>query len=85
MQNMQSAQMQNMFRQKKMNRCKILYMFSFHSIHILGPCLSNPCQNGGKCLEEANYPGFRCHCLTGFPGKTCGVKTSGMYHVFDKG
>ena len=34
------------------------------------PCASNPCQNGGKCLQTS--AGYTCDCHgTGFGGSTC--------------
>ena len=33
------------------------------------PCLSNPCQNGGKCERFTNK--FNCTCLAGFTGDKC--------------
>ena len=32
-------------------------------------CDSNPCQNGGKCVDEVN--GYTCNCEDGFTGKNC--------------
>ncbi|XP_046698701.1 protein eyes shut homolog isoform X3 [Silurus meridionalis] len=49
----------------------------FKGIHCeLLPCeASNPCENGAKCVEEADlerFPlGFHCHCLRGFTGPRC--------------
>ena len=32
-------------------------------------CDAAPCQNGGRCLDEAG--GFRCECASGFSGRLC--------------
>lgn len=33
------------------------------------PCGSNPCQNGGQCLDEDNA--YQCLCKEGFSGTNC--------------
>lgn len=33
-------------------------------------CISNPCQNGGTCVEGHSM--FSCNCVTGWGGTTCG-------------
>lgn len=36
------------------------------------PCDSNPCQNGGSCVETPNEGDpYRCDCPTGYPGRHC--------------
>lgn len=32
-------------------------------------CLSNPCLNGGTCIDEIN--GFTCNCTEQWMGQTC--------------
>ncbi len=32
-------------------------------------CISDPCQNGGTCIDAAN--GFRCNCAPGYTGPSC--------------
>lgn len=32
-------------------------------------CLSNPCQNGGSCLELEQ--GYACDCPEGYAGQDC--------------
>ena len=34
-------------------------------------CLSNPCQNKGKCKDSVDR--FTCKCPAGFVGDTCGL------------
>ncbi|XP_072026056.1 uncharacterized protein [Amphiura filiformis] len=43
-------------------------------------CISEPCQNGGQCLE--NDSGFTCKCRRGFTGKFCqtGLSRCGRNH-----
>ena len=36
------------------------------------PCLSNPCENGGSCVETPNEENpYRCDCMRGFLGRNC--------------
>ena len=35
----------------------------------LDDCSSNPCRNGGECLEQ--NPGYYCQCLEGYDGRNC--------------
>lgn len=56
------------------------------------PCeASNPCENGGVCVEELDqerFPsGFRCHCRQGFTGPRCEINvdecsSSPCFHGF---
>jgi hypothetical protein len=39
-------------------------------------CASNPCNNGGTCLERIR--GYRCICPTGFSGSTCSTPTENL-------
>ena len=34
-------------------------------------CLSNPCQNGARCLPGATSAGYTCSCPTGYTGTLC--------------
>ena len=36
-----------------------------------GPCVPNPCANGGTCMEANG--GFDCLCPPGFTGTTCEI------------
>ncbi|XP_071797180.1 uncharacterized protein [Asterias amurensis] len=38
----------------------------------INECLSNPCKNGGRCIDGENF--FSCVCLTGFSGATCSFR-----------
>ena len=35
----------------------------------IGECLSDPCQNGGTCIDEINA--FTCVCINGYTGYVC--------------
>ncbi|XP_030044013.1 zonadhesin [Microcaecilia unicolor] len=37
--------------------------------YVNSPCLSDPCQNGGICIEAAN--GYSCQCPADFTGQDC--------------
>ena len=38
----------------------------------INDCASNPCLNGGQCVDEVDS--FRCQCASGFNGKRCEVE-----------
>lgn len=53
-------------------RGHIWSVFSFPvSLELLDidDCLSQPCVNGGTCVDGANF--YSCMCLSGFSGLTC--------------
>ena len=35
----------------------------------IGECSSEPCQNGGTCVDEINA--FTCICMIGYTGDVC--------------
>lgn len=37
-------------------------------------CESNPCQNGGECIDHIGS--YECHCTNGFTGSRCQIKVS---------
>lgn len=39
------------------------------------PCLSNPCENGGTCVE-AGSSNYTCQCAEGFQGTNCEVEAT---------
>lgn len=45
---------------------EVIYCFIFSDID---ECSSNPCANGGTCVDSVND--FRCICPAGFSGKNC--------------
>lgn len=49
------------------------------------PCDSNPCQNGGQCLDEGNA--YQCLCKEGFSGTNCelgiGVEMSNFFFAIN--
>ena len=34
-------------------------------------CLSKPCKNDAKCIDEVNN--YKCECKPGYSGKDCGT------------
>lgn len=36
-----------------------------------GACASNPCQNGGTCVNGAWEGDYRCNCTQGYTGQQC--------------
>ena len=52
--------------QNKRNACcKLLYF-------VLDECQSNPCENGGTCIDELGS--YQCLCSCGYVGKNCQSK-----------
>ena len=57
--------------------CIVMQVLLFHYKFILmlywfadqDECLSNPCRNGGQCIDLIN--GYRCECGTNYSGKNC--------------
>ena len=52
--------------------CLFLFFWSvrlFISFSDIGECVSDPCQNGGTCLDEINA--FTCICIGGYTGDVC--------------
>ena len=41
----------------------------FKSFVDIGECSSDPCQNGGTCIDEINA--FTCNCMGGYTGDVC--------------
>ena len=59
---------------RKLDKTKQFHFYFFLSS--LGknlPCESNPCQNGGTCvnLENENINIYQCICAEGFTGTNC--------------
>lgn len=37
----------------------------------VSPCLGNPCENGGTCIEGGVVGGYICKCREGYNGENC--------------
>ena len=37
----------------------------------VSPCLGNPCENGGTCIEGGVIGGYICRCREGYNGENC--------------
>ena len=42
---------------------------SLNSVTDINECISNPCQNGGKCTDGVNS--YTCKCKPGYQGDNC--------------
>ena len=56
----------------------LLMLFNFcdlnyddHSFIDINKCSSNPCKNGGTCVNAHEVGRYRCNCKSGFTGPTC--------------
>jgi len=47
----------------------MMMMMSRAQLLTLSECLSNPCRNGGTCVDQ--YNGFHCQCTPGWQGPLC--------------
>ena len=60
----------------KLNIDKI-FQFYFNILHLfikftgITACTSNPCQNGGNCVENGNA--YTCNCPVGYSGTRCEI------------
>lgn len=59
----------NAFRQMA-NKHLILYASLFFMADI-DDCASNPCENGGTCVD--GIQSWRCVCVPGYIGQTCAI------------
>ncbi|XP_043928573.1 coagulation factor VII-like [Protopterus annectens] len=47
-------------------------------------CASNPCQNGGTCVDQTNA--YVCYCLEGYEGRNCQTAIEDYLHcIYDNG
>lgn len=54
----------------------LITVFLAGSYLVPSPCLSNPCQNGGTCVDAD--PGYVCECPEGFMGLDCTESMLGL-------
>ena len=45
------------------------YGFLFSKLTDIDECSSNPCENGGTCIDAVNM--YTCSCAAGFNGTNC--------------
>ena len=50
---------------------------SLHLFLDIGECASDPCHNGGICIDEINA--FTCICISGYTGVTCETSMCFVY------
>ena len=50
---------------------KTFYKVFFNLKTDIKPCLGNPCQNGGTCIDEGLAGDYICRCKEGYNGKNC--------------
>ena len=48
-----------------------LRKFSNTYVSDINECASQPCQNGGQCVDDVNR--YTCTCVAGYDGITCGI------------
>ena len=48
---------------------KIYVMYMYVFVIVYNPCISDPCQHGGKCGNTTD--GFECTCKGNHEGTTC--------------
>ena len=54
------------------------YLHNAHLItFLIVTCDSNPCQNGGTCIDEGD--GFMCDCTSGFTGVKCDIEGTFLF------
>ena len=52
-----------------------MYMY-FKIFADINDCASNPCRNGGSCLDGNNW--YMCICRAGYTGQNCQTSTFGL-------
>ena len=56
---------------------------SFYFISDIDECSSNPCRNGGVCIDRPAE--FVCDCVNGFVGPTCDSKYRSVPYAWLRG
>lgn len=48
-----------------------LYSFNLPTSFQVVKCFSDPCQNGGACIEADDSSSYSCECVAGITGVNC--------------
>ena len=61
----------SLVKQQPQLKSLTLYTICFSFSADIDECASNPCENGGTCVDGVN--GYTCTCAAGYSGTMCGT------------